>query len=241
MGEAAEPDRPAGGNPRSELLAFGMGALLVAVLSAQSVLEGFTWLELVMLIESGIEYGLLGVVIYGSLASTRVTSALLRRPLRIDPLDVTPFEAIGRQSLSLALVFVGGVTLSLLFVGAHPEVFLQWELYMVYAPLIVVPMLVFFLNMVPTHRRLQAARDGELRRVRGLIRRECAELVRTMEAGEEPTATAQRVTALAAYESRLLEARTWPYNTTMLRTVFVSVLIPGATMVGRVLAELLKR
>jgi len=240
--EEAGPDRSAGGGTtRHELLAFGCGVLLVVLLSAQTVLVGFTWLELILLIESGLEFGLLGVVIYGSLASTRVTNTLLRRPMRIDPLEVTPFEAIGRQSLSLALVFVGGITLSLLFVGAHPEAFLQWQLYVVYAPLILMPMLVFFLSMAPTHRRLQAARDGELRRVQGLIRRECAELVRRMEAGEEPAACAQRVTALTAYEARLLEARTWPYNTTMLRTVFVSVLIPGATMVGRVLADLLGR
>ncbi len=52
-------------------------------------------------------YGTLGVVIYASLAGTRVTSAPLRLPLRIDPLDVTPLEAIGRQSLLLALVSWG--------------------------------------------------------------------------------------------------------------------------------------
>ena len=35
---------------------------------------------------------------------------------------------------------------------------------------------------------------------------------------------------LMAYEQRLREARTWPYNTAMLRTLFLSVLVPIATI-----------
>jgi hypothetical protein len=33
-----------------------------------------------------------------------------------------------------------------------------------------------------------------------------------------------------AYEKRLTEARTWPYNTAMIRTLFLSVLVPIATI-----------
>jgi len=234
-------EQTGGLTPQREMAAFGAGVLVAVALNAQGAIVDFTWLELILLLEASLMYGLLGVVIYASLAGTRVTSALLRLPLRIDPLDVTPFEAIGRQSLLLALVFVGGVTLSLLFIGVHSEIFLKWQFYVIYAPLIIVPLLVFFLTMAPTHRRLQAARDGELRRVQSLIRREFSHMVQRMEQGDEATAGAQRVSALAAYESRLLQARTWPYNTTMLRTVFVSVLIPGATMIGRIVPELLKR
>jgi hypothetical protein len=234
--------RAGGGiTPRTELVAFAIGVLVAVLLSAQGLLVGFTWLELVLLLEVSLMYGLLAIVIYGSLSSTRVTSALLRLPLRVDPLDVSPFEAIGRQSLLLSLVFVGGVTLSLLFIGVHPEIFLQWEFYVIYTPLISVSILVFFLNMAPTHRLLQTTRDAELKRVGGLIGRECAALVRQLEAGDEATAAAERISALTAYEARLLQARTWPYNTAMLRAAFVSVLIPGGTMVGRVMAELINR
>jgi len=234
-------EQTGGMTSRREMAAFGIGVLAAVGLNAQGVVVDFTWLELILLLEAALMYGLLGVVIYGSLAGTRVTSALLRLPLRIDPLDVTPFEAIGRQSLLLALVFVGGVTLSLLFIGVDAEILLEWEFYVTYVPLIIVPLLVFFLNMAPTHRRLQAARDGELKKVQAWIRRECSEMVQRMEQGDEPTASPQRVSALAAYESRLLQARTWSYNTTMLCTVFVSVLIPGGTMIGRLLVEFLKR
>ncbi len=224
-----------------EVAAFSVGAALAVAMSAQGLRDGFTWLELILVLEQALMYGLMGVVVYGSLASTRVTSALLGLDLKIDPLDVSPFVAIGRQSLWMALIFVGGITLSLLFIGMQPEYLLLWEFWVIYGPLIAVPFVVFFLNMAPTHRRLQAARDAELKRVEALIRQECSAMVRQLEGGEGPSGVEQRITALIAYELRLQQARTWPYNTAMLRTVFVSVLIPGGTMVGRVIAELAKR
>ena len=224
-----------------EVAAFSLGAALAVATSAEGLWNEFTWLEMVLVLEQALMYGLMGVVVYGSLASTRVTSTLLGLDLKIDPLDVSPFVAIGRQSLWMALIFVGGITLSLLFLGMQPEYLLLWEFWVIYAPLIVVPLVVFFLNMAPTHRRLQAARDTELKRVEALIRQECTAMVRQVEAGEEPSGAEHRITALTAYELRLQQARTWPYNTAMLRTVFVSVLIPGGTMVGRVVAELVSR
>jgi hypothetical protein len=235
---AVQPGRTSAGK---EVAAFSVGVALAVAMSAQGRVDGFSWLDLVLLLEQAMLYGLMAVVVYGSLASTRVTGALLRLDLNVDPLDVSPFEAIGRQSLLLALVFMGGITLSLLFIGIQAEYLLYWGFWVIYAPLISVPVAVFFLNMAPTHRRLQAARDADLKRVEALIRQECSAMVRQLEAGEEPSGVEQRITALTAYESRLQQARTWPYNTAMLRTVFVSVLIPGGTMLGRVVAELVNR
>lgn len=44
---------------------------------------------------------------------------------------------------------------------------------------------------------------------------------------------------LVAYESRLRSARTWPYDTAMLRTLFLSVVVPGGAAGARVLSQLL--
>jgi len=225
----------------TEVMAFGIGAAFALLLNLRWVLIGFTLLDLIMLLESVLMYGLLGIVIYGSIHSTRVTGALLRHHLRVNPLDVSPFEAIGRQSLLLSLVFVGGITLSLLLVGVSSEILLRWEFWAIYAPLASVPVIVFFLNMAPTHRLLQTARDIELRRVDNLIRQACAGLVRELEQGVSAAESAQRVNALTTYEARLLQARTWPYNTAMLRTVFVSILVPGGTVIGRLVMEVVNR
>ena len=226
--------------PTRELMAFGGGAAFALLMNLRGM-TSFTWLSLAMVLEMVLMYGLLAVVIYGSIHSTRVTGALLRHRLRVDPLDVSPFEAIGRQSLLLSLVFVGGITLSLLLVGVSPEILVRWEFWAIYAPLTSVPVLVFFLNMAPTHRLLQTARDGELRRVDRLIRQACAAMVGELEKGESAAESGQRVSALTAYEARLLQARTWPYNTAMLRAVFVSILVPGGTVIGRLVMEVINR
>jgi len=66
-------------------------------------------------------------------------------------------------------------------------------------------------------------------------------MVGELEKGESAAESAQRVSALTAYEARLLQARTWPYNTAMLRAVFVSILVPGGTVMGRLVMEVINR
>ena len=103
-------------------------------------------------------YGLLAWTVYVALASSRVTGALLRQPLLIDPLDISPFEAVGRQSLLLALVFVGGIALSLLISVTNFEFLYEPGFWLVNIPLMLVPIAIFFLNMQPTHKVLAEAK-----------------------------------------------------------------------------------
>ncbi|MBM3121169.1 MAG: hypothetical protein FJZ97_03150 [Chloroflexi bacterium] len=224
-----------------ELLAFGAGLAFYLVFGLRNLGQTQSWTQAVLSFETFAMYGLLGVVIYGSTDRTRGFGAMLRRNLRVDPLDVAPFDAVGRHSLALALVFVGGITLSLVFVWVTPAVLILTEFWLVYAPLAAMPFVIFFVNMLPTHRLLARARDRDLRRVDLLIREDCAALVSKAEEGQEVAGLSQRLLALTAYESRLLQARTWPYDTAMLRTVFVSVLVPGGTVVGRLVLEALNR
>ena len=236
--EAQEAEAKA---PARELLAIGAGLAFYLVFGWRNLAQLASWTQLVLTLETLAMYGLLGVVIYGSTDRTRGFGAMLRRNLRVDPLDVAPFDAVGRHSLALALVFVGGITLSLLFVWVTPAVLILVEFWVVYAPLAAMPFVIFFVNMLPTHRLLARARDRDLRRVDLLIREDCAALVSKTEQGQEVTELYQRLLALTAYESRLLQARTWPYDTAMLRTVFVSILVPGGTVVGRLIMEAMNR
>ena len=59
-------------------------------------------------------------------------------------------------------------------------------------------------------------------------------------AGEESSGSlAAEINALAVYEDRLHAARTWPYNTAMLRALFFSLIIPGAAELAKVVFRLL--
>jgi hypothetical protein len=225
--------------PRRELAAIGIG-FSIGVFAALGSMEGeLTWVTAYWLITTITMYTLLVWTIYISIASTRIISALLNQPLNVDPFNTKPFEPIGRQSLTIALVFVGGITISLIFIGLDFSSFRQPLFWLIYVPLAMVPVILFFLNMFPTHRVLADAKNAELTAVREQLHKSCRALLNKMEKGQETYDIPNEINALAVYEKQLKETRTWPYNTAMLRTLFFSVLIPVGTLVGRIIVEAL--
>jgi hypothetical protein len=88
---------------------------------------------------------------------------------------------------------------------------------------------------------LVAAKNRELEPVQQHIKRACRSLVERLDQGENSGTLAAEINALVVYEQRLQAARTWPYNTTMLRTLFFSVFIPLVTVLARLVAEILFR
>ena len=201
---------------------------------------GVSWLGFYWYISLALMYGLLAWVILGSVATTRLSTALHRQPLRVDILDPAQFEAVGRQSLILALVFIGGITLSLLL-SFQPANISEPSFWLTYLLLVLAVLLIFFLNMRPTHRVLTAAKQQELEPLQGQINASCREITQKLDRNQQTGSLPAEINALIAYEQRLLAARTWPYNTTMLRTLFFSVFIPIGTVMIRVLVEILLR
>ena len=224
--------------PTQELIVIGLGIVLgVLFLRFTSNAAFHGWLDVAWIVTASSMYGLLFWAVYLSLVSTRQVAAFHRQPLLIDPFDISPFEPIGRQGLLLALTFVGGITLSVLFAGFQMESLRMVEFWLAYLPPAIIPIVVFFVNMLPTHRVISAVKSREL----GVVRRHFADssraLARGIEAGQDTRRLSQQVLALATYEQNLERTRTWPYNTGMLRTLFISVLFPAATFVGRVLGQ----
>jgi hypothetical protein len=223
--------------PASEIIAFGAGALLGILMVVGSPDFAISWLAFYWLLSTSLMYGLLAWTIYGALAGTRLTAALLRQPLRVDPFDAASFEVIGRQSLLLALVFVGGITLSLLFYANQPELLRDVKFWLFYIPVALVTVLLFFLNMYPTHRVLASAKERELEAVQRHIQQAYRNLIQRLEENQDTETVAAEITALAAYDQRLQVAKTWPYNTSMLRALFVSALVPAVTALGRLVVD----
>jgi len=225
-------------NPIGEVAALGLGGALGLWVS-QSWVYGTDafWLKLCLSLWGTFMFGLLGWVIYAAVSGTRLTAELHRQPLRFDIFDTKPFEPIGRQSLTIALVFVGGIVLSMLFLLGQGS--FDWQNLLFAGILLLVPVLVFFLNMRDTHRVLAAEKERELEAVQQRILQACRTLMERMGADESSGTLAAEINALVAYEARLLEARTWPYNTAMLRTLFFSAVIPGGAALARVASEVL--
>jgi len=226
-------------NPLHEWIAFGIGVLAGIIFSLGGDNDQSTfWLGAYWFISLRLMYGVLAWAIYVSVASTRLNSTLHRQPMQIDILNPTPFEAVGRQSLLLALVFIGGITMSLLF--TYQEANLSsidfWLINFLFVLFIVS---IFFFSMRPTHRLLDDEKKRALEPVQKLINGKCRDLVQHLNQNQDSTSLSTEITALVSYEQRLLAARTWPYNVIMLRTLFLSVFIPLGSILARVAVDIL--
>ncbi len=121
------------------------------------------WLVLYMLVAGGLWGGLLAWNIYSSLSGMRLFTGLQHHPLEINVFDLRPLQPIGRWSLGIALAYIGGSALSLLFV---PQMTLNVEAIVLYGILVLTPVLVFFLNMLSTRQTIVAAKKRHLDMVR---------------------------------------------------------------------------
>lgn len=226
-------------NPTHELLAFGIGIMLnILAILATGFDQSLSWLTIYWIISTSLMYGVLAWAIFVSIASTRVNSGLHKLPLHIDILNPNQFETVGRQSLLLALVFIGGITLSLLFTYqdgslSSPDFWISNILFVLFT------ISIFFLSMRPTHRILAKEKESELESLQSRINSKCRALALNLDQDIESGILSAEINALVAYEQRLLAARTWPYNVAMLRTLFFSVFIPLGSILARLAADFL--
>ncbi len=210
-------------NRRLEWLALGIGGLGGTLLSRPWVFwPGATLVY--GLLGGGLMYCLLGWFIYSSLSGTRLFAQLQRRRLKVNIFDLEPLEPIGRWSLGIALGYIGGNTLSLFFV-AEPG---RLENIIIYTPLVLAPVAVFFLNMMSTHRVMVEAKKRELKRVR--VSLEAAyEALNERAAKREIKdlgALLDSFTAWASVEQRVKEVPEWPYTESIMRSLVGLLFLP---------------
>jgi hypothetical protein len=224
-------------NLKNELLAILAGAVVgLLVASPWDLYQDFSWLLLYLTLVNCIMYGLLGWVVYASISGSRLPVVLYRHPLDIDIFNLKSFKPIGRQSLAISLAFMGGITISLLFSDISAGIF-TIEFWVVYLILVLVAVVVFFLNMMPTHRVLSAAKEEEM----VVVERNLLAAYRKMKGlkpGESATqAAAQELNAWKTCQDLLGETKTWPYSIETLRNLLITVLIPGGAALIRLVAE----
>ena len=220
---AAEAGRT---SPLGEGLALLIGAA-AGILIGSTGVQGpdIFWLRWYWLAANALMFALLGWTIFGSIHSTRLSAVLQRQPLHFDLFDLHPFEPIGRQSLVLALVFIGGLVLAMLF-GLSAENIRMWQTWLFYIPLALMAVLLFFLNMRGTHAVLAGEKRRLLSLVSARIRQITPSLEQSVVSNQPLPEQAAEFSTLSAYEARLNSARTWPYNTSMLRTLAFTILLP---------------
>jgi len=244
--EAFAPHRSSAGRAgtaarRGEGAAMTLGMLAGLALARRGpATEGWTWLYSEAV--SGLTFALLGATIYGSVMRSRQLAAFSRSGLELKVFDghlLTPFAQWGQ---GLSLVFVGGISLSLLFQSYQS--LRSVESVIIYGCLIVVAMTLFFMSMWTVHVALAKAQYKELARVRSelVLAREALVQKRDCDTARTVQDTYLPVVILGVYERQVLNASTWPFNLAIVGRVFASVgaplvvyLLKLAFGVGRVL------
>jgi hypothetical protein len=230
-------DRASYTPPWQEFLVMLGGGVFGALISLTTHFPpDVVWLRIYWIFANILLYALLAWTIFASVLNTRLNAVLHRLPIKFDILDPSPFSIIGRQSLLLALVFIGGITISFLL-SFQPENMVMLQFWIFYIVMIGITMLIFILNMRPTHRILAEAKTRELHIIQTEIRLACRDVIGDPDG--QDASVYQKINALAFCEQRLQAARTWPYNTTILRTLFFSVLIPVGTLVARLVVDVI--
>jgi hypothetical protein len=232
--EASEVDA------RGELLAFLLGAAFGFWINDPWNIEGdYQWLKIFFPLAGALLWGTLSWLIYSSVASTKLQTILHQQPMRFDIFNLRPFEPIGRFSLFMALAFIGGLIISALFINplANDSIIFPLTLYAILGAITV---LIFFLSMRDTHKVLSA----EKKRAIELAELKISEAFQSLSGGtissEDMVSASTELNLWLKYEARLKVARTWPYNTAMIRTLALSILLPATvSLLQRLLASIL--
>ena len=228
-------------SPMGELSALAVGmAIGVAINFVFEPLEPEPYfMELYAYLSRIVLWGVIGWAIYVAFAVTRLTNTLLRQRIRVDIFDLRPFQPIGRQSLWLSLMFAGGMMLGLLS-SNFAEAELRLEYLVSNAVILALIVAVFFVNTHNVHRLLAATRREKLELVEHHLARAYYRLEELIAENRDTYTVATELNALVTSKQQLKAIRTWPYNTEMLRTIFVSILAPLlVAIIGRVAAFLL--
>ena len=223
--ERADSAVPAVGRGEWAAVVFGtLAGLAVARRGPAADLWTWVYSETV----SALMFALLCAAIYGSVMRSRQLAAYLRSGLELKVFDghlLTPFAQWGQ---SLSLVFVGGISLSLLFQSYQS--LRSVESAIIYGGLILVAMTLFFMSMWTVHVALAKAQKKELARVRSElgVAREALVHERDRETARAVQDAYLPVVILGAYEGQVLNASTWPFDLSIVGRVFASVGAPLA-------------
>jgi hypothetical protein len=202
-------------NRRGESIAMLIGAAFSLWVTSSWRIDAM-WMRLYLVIANIVLFGLMALAIYDGVERTRRLARVIRAGLQLDLFD--------RQLL--ALTFVGGICLSLIFQSY--ETLHSVRSLVIYSILIVVSLTLLFTSVWSVHKALVAAQQRELAVVHQHWLQARSELKRKLaEGGQTDVAGLYNpMVVLGAYESQVLAASTWPFNPKIVKEVMASLVAP---------------
>ena len=221
-----------------------VGAVLAALVGLAFVLAldrpwswDFTtqpWTRGYVIGSRGLLFALVGWVASQALGSTRLPTALARSAASLDAIALLP-AARHNHGLRLALVFAGGVSLSLVFVPL--DQLLSPASVLAHGAVIGLTMLIYASALWGVHQVLATAKARELGRVREELASAYGQLKQTDPAAPDLPILSARIAAWTSYERRLLDLPEWVHDAPTLRRLGASILLPAATLGMRLLLD----
>lgn len=215
---------------RSQMIAFGLGALAtLLLLGAWSTIADGEWANIYGLFSLTFLDATLAWLIYTAYVNTKLFAAISTRLSRPDPMRPAMFYPVGRWNLSFSTFLVLAVGVSVVFLPTSSLV--SYETGVVFSVLILAAIAVFFLGSSSAHRAMAGAKQEQI----DLARDHAMTAMQRLQVDDANESVAASVTAWIAYERRIAEAPSWPFDTAMLRRLAISIAVPGAAVLARVL------
>ena len=225
-------------NRRWELLAMLIGAAFWLSLWqpwSESWRASVMWISAYDVVTQTMLFGLLGWLIYSSFTGNQYIRRLSRQHINLDIFDPGVLTPIARSSLGFSVAFIGGISLSLVF--QTPEDLLLWSNITVWAILICFTVLLFFLSMWGTHSAMAKAKTRHLDLARKHLAGFSHELEDRVAQGQlvGMSDLSSAISALVTYEKRVKETPTWPFSVDIVRRLAMSVLMPAAVYLIKII------
>jgi hypothetical protein len=158
-----------------------------------------------------------------------------RKPLKFSPFRQDPkmgTSPIGSISLSLALSYFAGIVILILFTAVTPyQSFKSSYLIIIYAVLISVGLVMFFLPLIRVHFRMAEEKVRQNLIIQGHFDSASYEL-KQEELGE-PLLNIQKLLCLDMADRKLQAISTWPFDTALLGRLSLIIASVIATLVAR--------
>lgn len=210
---------------RGELIALLLGAVFSLWVTGSWRIEG-TWMWLYLITANVVLFSLMALAIYDGLERTRLLARMVRAGLRLDLFDRQLLAPTARWGQTIALTFVGGICLSLIFQSY--ETLHSVRSLVIYSILIVVALTLFVTSVWSIHQALIVAQQSELAVVHQHWLAARSELKRRLAAGAQDDIAGlyNPLVVLGTYESQVLAASTWPFNPKIVKEVLASLVAP---------------
>lgn len=212
-------------NRRGELLALSIGAAFSLWVTGSWRIEG-VWLRAYLICASIVLFSLMALAIYDGLERTRRLARVVGTGLQLDLFDRQLLAPMARWGQTVALSFVGGICLSLIFQSY--ETLHSVRSLVIYSILIAVSLTLFFTSVWSIHKALVAAQQRELAVVHQHWLQARSELKSKLAQGGQSDVAGlyNPMVVLGAYESQVLAASTWPFNPKIVKEVVASLVAP---------------